>query len=199
MKWRTGMHVGRTIYLQTGPEPTKQDPLIGVMDTPGLAQQVVDAVNEKTQPQRQSWSIPETDLRMDVFGEHWLKITHIPTRVTVQDEVETSKLKTEEKLIAELYAHPAVIEYYEGLARQVVDAVNGEQGQAKRDWSIPQDDLRTDTFTNHSDAGIRLTHIPTDVTVQAEVETSKLKTEEKLIAELYAHPAVVEYYERLVT
>lgn len=37
MTWRTGRKVGRTIY--------NGDTLIGIMDTPELAQQVVTAVN----------------------------------------------------------------------------------------------------------------------------------------------------------
>lgn len=43
--WRTGRKVGRTIYAQMGPEPSDDDPLIGVMDTPDLARLVVRAVN----------------------------------------------------------------------------------------------------------------------------------------------------------
>jgi hypothetical protein len=35
--WRTGRKVGRTIYRQSGPEPSDDDALIGVMDTPELA------------------------------------------------------------------------------------------------------------------------------------------------------------------
>ncbi|MCA1673038.1 MAG: hypothetical protein LC799_12855 [Actinobacteria bacterium] len=44
-RWRTGRKVGRTIYLQQGDEPSDDDQLIGLMDTPELARQVVDAVN----------------------------------------------------------------------------------------------------------------------------------------------------------
>lgn len=43
--WRVGRHVGRTVYRQTGTDPDGTDVLIGVMDTPELARQVVDAVN----------------------------------------------------------------------------------------------------------------------------------------------------------
>lgn len=43
--WRVGRHVGRTIYEQLGDEPGDNDPLIGVMDTPELAELVVRAVN----------------------------------------------------------------------------------------------------------------------------------------------------------
>lgn len=45
-RWRTGRKVGRTIYAQMGPEPSDDDPLIGVMDTPDLAHLVVRAVND---------------------------------------------------------------------------------------------------------------------------------------------------------
>lgn len=41
---RTGRSVGRTIYRQVGDEPSKDDVLIGVMDTPELAAMVVAAV-----------------------------------------------------------------------------------------------------------------------------------------------------------
>lgn len=40
LPWRTGNSVGRTIY-------DSMDRLIGVMDTPALAAQVVAAVNER--------------------------------------------------------------------------------------------------------------------------------------------------------
>lgn len=35
--WRVGRKVGRTIYAQAGDEPSDDDVLIGVMDTPDLA------------------------------------------------------------------------------------------------------------------------------------------------------------------
>ena len=43
--WRVGRSVGRTIYRMVGWEASKADVLIGVMDTPELAAQVVEAVN----------------------------------------------------------------------------------------------------------------------------------------------------------
>jgi hypothetical protein len=43
LPWRTGRKVGRTIYAQPGPEPSDDDPLIGV--TPGLAKAAVRAHN----------------------------------------------------------------------------------------------------------------------------------------------------------
>jgi hypothetical protein len=44
-RWRVGRKVGRTIYRQLGSEPSDDDPLIGVMDTPELARTAVEAVN----------------------------------------------------------------------------------------------------------------------------------------------------------
>ena len=50
MIWRVGRKVGRTIYLQAGEEPSDDDRLIGMMDTPELAQIVAAAVNSLQQP-----------------------------------------------------------------------------------------------------------------------------------------------------
>lgn len=44
--WRTGRKVGRTIYVQTGDEPSDDDQLVGMMDTRELAALVVRAVND---------------------------------------------------------------------------------------------------------------------------------------------------------
>lgn len=44
--WRVGRSVGRTVYVQLGSEPSKDDVLIGLMDTAPLAKLVVDAVNQ---------------------------------------------------------------------------------------------------------------------------------------------------------
>lgn len=38
LPWRVGRKVARTIYAMTGPEPSDDDPLIGVMDSPELAE-----------------------------------------------------------------------------------------------------------------------------------------------------------------
>jgi hypothetical protein len=43
--WRTGRKVGRTIYVQVGPQASDDDPLIGMMDSPVLADMVVSAHN----------------------------------------------------------------------------------------------------------------------------------------------------------
>jgi hypothetical protein len=47
LRLRVGRKVGRTIYIQTGEEPSTSDQLVGVMDTPELARLVVDAVNAR--------------------------------------------------------------------------------------------------------------------------------------------------------
>jgi hypothetical protein len=45
--WRTGRKVGRTIYARLGREPSDDDVLIGVMDTPELAAAAVAAHNQE--------------------------------------------------------------------------------------------------------------------------------------------------------
>jgi hypothetical protein len=45
MPWRTGRKVGRTIYAQNGDEPHDTDALIGLLDTPQLADHAVKAHN----------------------------------------------------------------------------------------------------------------------------------------------------------
>jgi len=42
---RVGRKVGRTLYIQLGEEPSDDDELCGMMDTPELAAIVVAAVN----------------------------------------------------------------------------------------------------------------------------------------------------------
>lgn len=46
--WRTGRRVGRTIYVDDGnPDPNDGSKLIGVMDTPELAAEAVEAHNRR--------------------------------------------------------------------------------------------------------------------------------------------------------
>ncbi len=45
LRWRTGRKVGRTIYAQIGSEPSDEDRLIGMMDTPSLAEEAVRSHN----------------------------------------------------------------------------------------------------------------------------------------------------------
>lgn len=45
LPWRVGRKVKRTIYQQIGPDPSDDDVLIGMMDTPELASEVVRTRN----------------------------------------------------------------------------------------------------------------------------------------------------------
>lgn len=45
LPWRVGRKVGRTIYMVVGPEPSDDDVLIGVMDSPEIAGEAVCAHN----------------------------------------------------------------------------------------------------------------------------------------------------------
>ena len=42
---RTGRTLGRTLYMQVGDEPSKDDLPIGMVDTPQMAFLIVSAVN----------------------------------------------------------------------------------------------------------------------------------------------------------
>jgi hypothetical protein len=42
---RQGRKEQRMIYIQRGPEPADDDPIVGLVDTPGLAALIVAAVN----------------------------------------------------------------------------------------------------------------------------------------------------------
>jgi hypothetical protein len=44
-RWRVGRTLGRTLYIQGGEEPSKDDRCVGLLDTRELAEQVVAAVN----------------------------------------------------------------------------------------------------------------------------------------------------------
>ena len=44
-KLRQGLSVGRTLYIQEGPEPAKTDLIVGLVDTPADAARIVTAVN----------------------------------------------------------------------------------------------------------------------------------------------------------
>jgi hypothetical protein len=54
--WRTGRKVGRTVYAQLGPEPSDDDPLIGLMDTPEMAARVVQDHNRTATDELIEWS-----------------------------------------------------------------------------------------------------------------------------------------------
>jgi hypothetical protein len=49
LPWRVGRRVGRTIYVDAGePDPNDGSLLIGVMDSPELAAEAVEAHNQRT-------------------------------------------------------------------------------------------------------------------------------------------------------
>jgi hypothetical protein len=43
--WRTGRKLGRTVYARTGGYDQDEDPVIGMLDTPELAEEAVEAHN----------------------------------------------------------------------------------------------------------------------------------------------------------
>lgn len=53
---RTGRHLGRTLYLQTGHDADSQDVFIGIMDSAEVAELIVDQIN------RNPWVINEIRL-----------------------------------------------------------------------------------------------------------------------------------------
>lgn len=59
--WRKGQSVGRTVYVQVGANPSKADVLVGVMDTPDLAELVVAAVNARTNQSEVTHRCPTGD------------------------------------------------------------------------------------------------------------------------------------------
>lgn len=61
-RWRVGRHVGRTVYIQTGSEPSREDPLIGVMDTPELARAAVEAHNALAEDESEPDQPPDVSL-----------------------------------------------------------------------------------------------------------------------------------------
>jgi hypothetical protein len=46
LRLRTGRKVERTLYIQVGDQPSDDDRLIGMVDTPELAETIVRAVND---------------------------------------------------------------------------------------------------------------------------------------------------------
>jgi hypothetical protein len=46
LPWRQGRHQGRHLYAQLGPRPSDTDPLVGTLDTAGLAEEACEAHNE---------------------------------------------------------------------------------------------------------------------------------------------------------
>ena len=64
-KLRQGRSVGRTLYHQQGPEPSEDDPIIGMVDTPELAATIVAAVNAQHDRENGGYD-PRTEV-----NAHW--------------------------------------------------------------------------------------------------------------------------------
>lgn len=65
MRLRQGRRVGRTLYHQQGPEPSEDDPIIGMVDTPELAATIVAAVNAQHDRENGGYD-PRTEV-----NAHW--------------------------------------------------------------------------------------------------------------------------------
>ena len=59
-RWRVGRSLGRTLYLMVGEEPSKDDMFVGVMDTIGLAGQVVAAINGRADLRAKVEALPDS-------------------------------------------------------------------------------------------------------------------------------------------
>src|SRR5690625_988040 len=112
MKLRQGRSVGRTLYHQQGPEPSEDDPIIGMVDTPELAATIVAAVNAQ-HDRENGGSGPPTDANAQ-WGGHpealiaaWehdqqrrTKYTEHRVRLARQDEANKWARRLQEELEA---------------------------------------------------------------------------------------------------
>lgn len=107
-RWRTGRKVGRTIYMQTGPEPSDEDILIGMMDTASLAQDAVDAVNASTAMQFATGELSVEAYSGDdnpvTEGPRGIRMTHLPSGFTTACHSERSQLMNKVRCIEEIRA-----------------------------------------------------------------------------------------------
>ena len=53
-RWRTGRHLGRTVYALMGDEPSDEDPFLGIFDSASVAAAVV-AEHNATQEWGARW------------------------------------------------------------------------------------------------------------------------------------------------
>lgn len=107
-RWRVGRKVGRTIYIQVGDEPSSRDELIGVMDSLGLAQTAVDAVNASTAMQ-----FGADDLEITFYadrdnpvdeGPRSVTIRHLPSGISTSCHSQRSQLMNKVKCLEEIRA-----------------------------------------------------------------------------------------------
>lgn len=89
--WRVGRSAGRTIYVQAGDEASKDDMLIGLMDTRALASTVVDAVNRHLEQERVLGELARAEEREGVRAP-------LPTRAEVLDSTCAAVLERHEAL-----------------------------------------------------------------------------------------------------
>ncbi|MGH2702825.1 MAG: hypothetical protein ACRDJ2_13770 [Actinomycetota bacterium] len=69
--WRTGRKVGRTIYEQRGLEPSDDDVLIGMMDTPQLARRAVGVMCSSASAEVRVADYRDEDKAGEEPGESW--------------------------------------------------------------------------------------------------------------------------------
>lgn len=107
-KWRVGRKVGRTIYLQLGPEPSDSDTLIGIMDTAQLSIDAVDAVNSSV-----AMSFTTDELEISYYadrnnpvyeGPRGVAMKHLPSGIETRCHSERSQLMNKVRCIEEIRA-----------------------------------------------------------------------------------------------
>ncbi len=52
LPWRTGRHLGRTVYARLGPQASDDDPVLGMMDSRELAEEACEAHNYRLMMRR---------------------------------------------------------------------------------------------------------------------------------------------------
>lgn len=67
-RWRVGRRVGRCIHMMVGTEPSEQDVLIGVFDTPEMSKHIVDLHNAAGRHTQEPGG-PVSDHRHQIGGE----------------------------------------------------------------------------------------------------------------------------------
>lgn len=81
--WRVGRHLGRTVYAQVHVDPTRKDVVLGMLDTPELAQAAVDAHNRLLGPNPLLPAPEVTQAELAAFAEAFERtaVTQFVSRV----------------------------------------------------------------------------------------------------------------------